>query len=289
MRILVCGGTGFIGRHIVEALAQAGHEPIVRSRRTTPALDFAKADTSAAWLPHLAGIDAVVNAVGVLRDSASRPLRAMHADAPIALFEACAATGVRRVLQISALGIEGNATRYASTKRAADERLLALTAQGMLRGCVLRPSIVFGAGGASSALFLALARLPVLLLPQPVRRARVQPVAVRDLAEAAARMLDGDGPQGLVELGGPEALPLGDLIASLRAQMGHRPACVGTLPGWLTRASARAGDWTPVSPWCSETLALLGSDNVADPAGLASWLGRPGVPPSGLLATLASA
>ena len=72
----------------------------------------------------------MINAVGVLRDSAGRPLQAMHADAPIALFDACAAAGVRRVVQISALGIAHSATRYASTKRAADEHLLALTEQG---------------------------------------------------------------------------------------------------------------------------------------------------------------
>lgn len=286
MRILVCGGTGFIGRHIVDSLKQAGHEPVQRSRRTAPPLDFSRALAAEAWLPHLAGIDAVVNAVGVLRDSASRPLQAMHADAPIALFDACAAAGVRRVAQISALGIAHSATRYASTKRAADEHLQALTQQGRLNGCVLRPSVVFGAGGASSQLFLALARLPALLLPRPVLQARVQPVAVRDLADVVARMAGSDAPSGLIEIGGPEALPLAQLIASLRAQMGHRPACVGPLPGWLSRASARAGDWLPVSPWCSETLALLESDNVTDPATLERWLDRPGVAPGQLLATL---
>lgn len=286
MRILVCGGTGFIGRHIVNQLVLAGHDPVVRSRHSTPALDFTAATTPEAWLPQLAGVDAVVNAVGVLRDSASRPIDAMHAAAPMALFNACAAAGVGRVVQISALGIEGNPTRYASTKRAADEHLLALTVAGRLQGCVVRPSVVFGAGGASSEMFLSLARLPALLLPEPVQKARVQPVAVRDLAEAVVRLAVHAEPPGLVEIGGPQALPLAALIASLRAQMGHAPARVVTLPGWLSRASARAGDWVPVSPWCSETLALLGSDNVTDPAGLQDLLGRPGIAPSGLLGTL---
>lgn len=286
MRVLVCGGTGFIGRHIVNQLVLAGHDPVVRSRHSTPALDFTAATTPEVWLPHLAGVDAVVNAVGVLRDSASRPIDAMHAAAPMALFNACATAGVGRVVQISALGIEGNPTRYASTKRAADEHLLALTAAGRLQGCVVRPSVVFGAGGASSEMFLSLARLPALLLPEPVQKARVQPVAVRDLAEAVVRLSTHAEPVGLIEIGGPMALPLAALIAHLRAQMGHAPARVATLPGWLSRASARAGDWIPVSPWCSETLALLGSDNVTDPAGLQDLLGRPGIAPSGLLGTL---
>src|SRR5256885_11541739 len=99
------------------------------------------------------------------------------------------AAGVRRVVQISALGIEGSATRYATTKRTADEHLLALTAAGHLQGCVVRPSVVFGAGGASSEMFLSMARLPALLLPRPVLQARVQPVAVRDLAEAVAGLV----------------------------------------------------------------------------------------------------
>ncbi|EZP57063.1 NAD-dependent epimerase/dehydratase family protein [Delftia sp. RIT313] len=286
MRILVCGGNGFIGRHIVNLLALAGHDPVARSRHSLPALDYAKATTPDAWLPHLAGVDAVVNAVGVLRDSASRPIDAMHAQAPIALFDACAAAGVRRVVQISALGIEGSATRYATTKRAADEHLLALTAAGHLQGCVVRPSVVFGAGGASSEMFLSMARLPALLLPRPVLQARVQPVAVRDLAEAVAGLVTSPEPVGMIEIGGPLPLPLAALIASLRAQMGRAPARVGTLPGWLTRASARAGDWVSASPWCSETLAMLASDNVTDPAGLQALLGRPGIAPAQLLATL---
>lgn len=286
MRILVCGGTGFIGRHIVQALRAAGHEPVLRSRHTTPALNYVQATDAGAWRAHLEGIDAAVNAVGVLRDSATRPMAAVHDAAPRALFDACAEAGVRRVVQISALGIEGNPTRYASTKHAADAHLLALTEAGRLDGTVVRPSMVFGAGGNSSQLFLTLARLPVLLLPRPVQRARVQPVAVRDLAEAVARLVQESAHPGIVELGGPRALPLSKLIASLRAQQGHRPARVGTLPDWATQASARAGDWVPASPWCRETLALLGTDNVTDPRTLAALLGRPGVSPEQLVATL---
>ena len=128
MRILVCGGTGFIGRHIVDSLKQAGHEPCSAAPHGAP-LDFSKALTAEAWLPHLAGIDAVINAVGVLRDSAGRPLQAMHADAPSRV-RRLRGGGRAAVVQISALGIAHSATRYASTKRAADEHLLALTEQG---------------------------------------------------------------------------------------------------------------------------------------------------------------
>lgn len=288
MRILLCGASGFIGQQIATAFRQAGHTVVARGRRSVPGLDFVHATAAADWAQHLAGVDAVVNAAGVLRDSARAPIEAIHATAPIALFEACAQAGVRRVVQVSALGIEGNDTRYAQTKRAADVRLLHLTQTDRLDGLVLRPSVVFGLGGASSRLFHALSHLPWLLLPRPVMQARVQPLAVAELAEAVAALVATPQRRGLLELGGPQALTLADFIGSLRAQRGDPPARMLALPGWATRLSARIGDHLPGSPWCRETLALLATDNVAAPATLSALLGRPATPPGALLATLAS-
>lgn len=289
MRILLCGASGFIGQEIATALQQAGHTVAARSRRSTPSLDFVRATSATDWAPHLPGIDAVINAAGVLRDSRRAPLEAVHATAPIALFEACARAGVRRVVQISALGIDGNDTRYAQTKRAADAQLLHLTQAGRLDGVVLRPSLVFGVGGASSRLFHALSHLPWLLLPRPVMQARVQPLAVAELAEAVTALVTAPERRGLLELGGPQALTLADFIASLRAQRGDPPARVLALPGWATHLSARAGDHLPGSPWCRETLALLATDNVAALTTLSALLGRPATSPGALLATLAPA
>lgn len=286
MRILVCGGNGFLGRHIVSALADAGHDPVVRSRHSDPALNFVHTTTAADWLAHLQGMDAVVNAVGALRDMPGQPLQALHADAPIALFDACVQAGVRRVVQVSALGVAASDTPYATTKRRADEHLLALTSQGALHGVVVRPSIIFGAGGASSALFLNLARMPALLLPPAVQDSTIQPVAVRDLAAVLARLATQDTPTGLVEIGGPQPLALGALVASLRAQMGRPPAAVGRLPQWLAVAGARVGDHIPSLPWCSDTLAMLQTPNVCDPATLPALLGRAPVAPDALYATL---
>ena len=234
MRILLAGSTGFIGHTLQAALEAAGHTvhggASPRSAGAQPGrvpMDFARDTTAAAWLPRLQGIDAVVNAVGVLRDTRARPIDAVHRDTPIALFDACAQAGVRRVVQISALGIDGSDTRYAQTKRAAETHLQALAAQGVLRPAILRPSVVYGKGGDSSALFMNLARLPVALFPGLVLR----------------------------------------------------------LPQLLTHLSARLGDAVPQSPWCSETLAMLGSDNVGNPVVFEQLLGRPGVHYSQLVAT----
>ena len=249
-------------------------------------MDFARDTTPEAWLPRLQGMDAVVNAVGVLRDSRSRPIEVMHTAAPIALFDACAQAGVRRVVQVSALGSGQSSTQYASTKRAADEHLLALGVQGLLNPVVVRPSIIFGAGGASSQLFLNLAKLPVLLLPQIMRSSQIQPVAVRDLAEVLAHMATSGSPGGIVEVGGPQPLSTEAFIASLRAQMGYGQASVHALPDWMSKGSARLGDQIAAMPWCSETMALLENDNVTDPQTLATLLGRAPVAPTAMLATL---
>ena len=293
MRILLTGSTGFVGQTLYAALTAAGHTVYGGiSPRQTPRnalqvpMDFAYDTMPAFWLPRLEGMDAVVNAVGVLRDSSARPIAAVHRDTPIALFEACAQAGVQRVVQISALGIDGSTTQYASTKRSAEERLWALAAQHKLRPVILRPSVVFGQGGDSSALFMNLARLPMVVLPGPVLDAQVQPVSVHDLAAAVVALL---GPAqatvGMVECVGPEALRMGAFIASLRQQLGHGKAHVLRLPDPLTHLSARLGDAVPSVPWCTETLTMLGSDNVGNPAVFEQLLGRKAVHYSQLVAT----
>lgn len=288
MRVLICGGTGFLGRHIVNALVQQGHDPVVLSRHASPALDFAQATSPEQWRSYLQGIDAVINAVGALRDKPGQDLTTLHTTAPVALFDACAqaAVPIRRVVQISALGVDQSDTRYATTKRAADEHLLALGATGELNPVVVRPSVIFGAGGASSQLFLGLAKLPALLLPSLMQQSFIQPVAVRELAEVVAGLATSSANGGVIEIGGPEPLSIERFIASLRAQMAYRPASVHPLPDWLSTASARLGDRLPWLPWCSETMAMLENHNITNPQTLAALLGREPTGPGQLLATL---
>ncbi|WP_423454480.1 NAD-dependent epimerase/dehydratase family protein [Ottowia sp. VDI28] len=271
--VLLCGAHGFIGQALAQRLEGSGWHVRAASRRSERPLDYARMRTADDWLPHLQEVHAVVNAVGHLRGGAQAPLERIHAEAPMALFDACARLGIRRVMQLSALGVDGNDTAYARTKRAADRHLQALTAAGQLDGVIVRPSIVIGADGASTQLFMRLSLLPMLALPHPMLRRHIQPLAVDDLADAMRRLLESSH-TGLVELGGPERLSMAGLIASLRQQRGLGPARVGTLPDWLSRASARLGDAVPVSPWCSASLVLASHDNCCDPAPLRTWLRR---------------
>lgn len=287
MHILVCGDTGFIGGHISRQLRAAGHQ--VSGLKSAPALDFTRALDPADWQARLAGINAVVNAVGILKDSARRPMAAIHTQAPLALFEACALAGIRRVVQISALGVDQMDTAYARTKRAADEGLLALAADGRLDAAILRPSVVYGPGGEGSTMFMRLARLPLLVMPGIALHSRLQPVAVTDIAAAVLNLLSGEARDrtGMFAAVGPRQLSLGDFIQSLRAQLGHGPARQIGLPDCWSIAMARAGDWLPPSPFTSDTLAMLRVPNVADPAATAAFaglLGRPAVAPDEMVA-----
>jgi uncharacterized protein YbjT (DUF2867 family) len=314
MNILICGASGFIGRAIAAALEARGHR-VLRGVRSASAdadanadfgpspgarahpsaspgevsMDFTRDTAENVWLPRLEGVDALINAVGVLRDSPSTPMQAIHSDVPQALFDACARQGVRRVIHLSALGIASGDSPYARTKREAEAHLQNLTAQGALQGVALQPSVVFGAGGAGSQLFTALARWPVLALPPEAFNTKVQPVRLDELAQVVAALVEPAGALcGPLACVGPLSVPLAGLIASLRSQMGHAPARVLRLPGALTRASARLGDAFPLTPWGTQALALLAQDNTADPAPFARLLGRPATPYSQLLATPAT-
>ncbi len=297
MRILLCGASGFVGQRLSLALRNAGHEVIpATSRRgdggqpvTGPTVDFNRDTDPAVWMPRVRGVDLVINAVGVLRDTPSRRIQAIHEDTPKALFTACAEAGVSKVLQVSALGVVGSPTAYARTKQAADVHLLNLAAQGRLQAAIIRPSVVFGHGGASSQLFMGLAMSPLLCLPQPVIRAKVQPVSVLDLADAVARLVPLDWrstlPEGVLHAVGPQPLSMAELITSLRQQQGRTHTWTVPLPGPLTTLSARIGDLIPWMPWCSETMAMLATDNVADAAPFTRLLGREPTHYSQLVAT----
>ncbi|MDP6708061.1 MAG: NAD(P)H-binding protein [Alphaproteobacteria bacterium] len=253
-RVLVTGASGFIGRYIVAALRQAGHEVVgcarnlSAARRAIPDIDWLPADmnrdlTPEAWAPRLDGVDAIVNCAGILQGGGGDNIEAIHATSPIALFRAAEAAGIRRVVQVSALGADAEAgTAYADSKRTADD-YLATTA---LEWIVLRPSLVYARdsfGGTS--LFRGLAALPwVLALPGQGDQA-FQPVAMEDVASTVARLVAPEAPQGLqLELGGPEALSLRQILVAYRRWLGLEPGLIVEVPMALIRLAGRLADVT---------------------------------------------
>jgi nucleoside-diphosphate-sugar epimerase len=274
--VLLTGASGFIGSRIAEALVAAGHE-VLRAAR--PRVDFARDTTAAAWAPRLVGVDAVINAVGILRERDGQTFDALHAAAPCALFEACAQSRrVRRVLQISALGAQANAsTAYHRSKAAADAFLLDRLP---LRGVVVQPSLVYGGGGASARLFTLLATLPLLPLPGGGRQL-IQPLHVDDAVQAVVALVENDGFIGeRVALVGPRPVELRDFIGALRHALGLRPARVVALPRSLIGAVAAVAARLPGSLLDRDTLAMLDRGNVASAEATKALLGRPPRDPS---------
>ncbi|HYD99377.1 MAG TPA: SDR family oxidoreductase [Alphaproteobacteria bacterium] len=297
MTVLIVGAGGFIGRHLVAGLRAAGHA--VRPAGTDPAalralfpgLDPVRADyatdDAAAWAPRLAGIDIVVNAAGLIREAPGRSFRRIHAEGPKALFDACRAARVGKVLQISALGADAGAeTAYHLSKREADRHLQALDPTGQrLNWCVLRPSLVLGPGGASTALFTALAALPVPPRLGPGDWA-VQPIHVDDLVRIVAVLAAYPGPlPRVLDVVGPEPVTTDGLIRGFRNWLGLPPRPFVPLPAPLLRLAAGIGDRLPRSPVTSQSLAMLRRGNTAPAEPLVA---ATGIRPRPLAAQLAA-
>ena len=276
MRILLTGATGFIGRHIAARLIEAGHELVccVRDRRrgarlfphqTVVACDFNRDTAASAWLPRLEGANAVINCAGILQGRPGQSIEAIHSAAPRALFDACLAAGVRRVIQISALGADAGAgTAYADTKRDADRYLQTLD----LDWTILQPSLVYTPAGSygGTSLFRALAALPFRLPVVGDGGQLFQPIHMDDLADGVRRLVEApDPPRAVIAASGPEPLSLAEILIALRAWLGLPPARLLHLPVGLAAAGARLGDLVGAGPVNSTSLRMLAYGNTADP------------------------
>jgi uncharacterized protein YbjT (DUF2867 family) len=279
-RIVIIGGGGFIGRHVAGALLAAGHrvETPPRSRA-----DLAHANETA-LIRLLAGSSAVINCAGLVRDEAGASMEAVHGEGAARLFAAARKAGVRRLIHVSALGASAaGRARYQKSKGAAEDALFRTSPEADgLDWCILRPSVVIGRGGASTAMLCAAAALPVQLSVGPERAPEageawlVQPVCVRDLAELAVRLIGSPNPlPHSIDVVGPERMTMSELIDALGCwlRLPPRPR-VGAPPG-LLKAAAAIGERLSAGPLNREILTMLERGNVSDPAPLTRALGRP--------------
>jgi uncharacterized protein YbjT (DUF2867 family) len=217
-------------------------------------IDFATMTDSASWLPHLAGIDAVVNCVGIIRETSAGDFERLQHAAPAALFAACEQLRVRRVVQLSALGSAPDAaTAFWRSKGAADADLL----RRRLDATVVRLSLVYAADGASSKLLLALASVPLLALPM-AQRAKVQPIHIEDLTDALVRLvMRPDSAQGVVAIVGPRPMTIAQYVAALRNGLGAGSAIVCDVPLALARLAAHVAALHPASTLTPDSLTML--------------------------------
>lgn len=210
--VLVVGGNGFLGGFIVAALRAQGCRVLRGVRRRSRmdddecVCDFAHMRRAGDWHSVVTGVDAVVNAAGILREEGLQTFEAIHVTGPAALAQACVEVGVARFIQISALGIPEDGPFIASKHRF-DDVLLTLS----LKALVLRPSVVFAGAGSygGTSLLRALAAFPGFQLLPGDGRWLVQPVSAEDLGELTARALSTDR-VGIYEVGGPAPITLRD-------------------------------------------------------------------------------
>lgn len=283
MKILLTGATGFVGRHLAQALEAAGHQVTAavrtpaKAQRLSPslatvAIDFNQALTPEHWADAVAGQQAVVNAVGILRESSRQTFQNLHHRAPAALFSAAAAAGVQRIIQVSALGADDHAqTAYQRTKKAADDHLLSLG----VPAAVLLPSVVFGPGSGSARMFTTMARLPIIPLPGDGQQ-HVQPIHIHDLTDAVVELLE-QTPMttGRLPFVGPEALSLREFYDKLRRALGiARPARFLPIPMPLIQLGANIGSHLPGVLLDRDTLAMLNQGSVGDASVVTALLHR---------------
>ncbi|HUH59426.1 MAG TPA: NAD(P)H-binding protein [Candidimonas sp.] len=272
MKVLLTGASGFIGSHLLSALLRAGHQVIgiVRHPPAAPqyadisymSLDFSHALQADDWLDAVAGVDAIINAVGIFRESRSQSFDILHRAAPCALFSAGARAGVQKIIQISALGADATAqTAFLLSKKAADDFLLSLP----VNATVVQPSLVYGPGGTSAQQFNKAASLPIIPLPGNGEQ-QIQPVHIDDLTQLVLALLEqtGDIPSR-IPAAGPVGISLRSFYAMLRQAMGiTSPARFIAVPWPLVEAAATVGNRLPTSLLTTDSIKMLRRGNTAN-------------------------
>lgn len=278
MRLLVTGGTGFVGTHVINALLRRGHDVAVLARRPESVrnrynhpvearpgdvLDPASLERA------MAGREAVIHLVGIIHERGDQTFDRMHRVAVENMVAALRAAGVRRLLHMSAMGsAEDSPSEYARTK-AAGERVVR---ESELDWTIFRPSIIFGPGDGFVSLLAEIVRhnpgfIPVI----GSGTTRFIPVSVYDVARVFADSLEKPETVGRTyEIGGPRVFTLNEIYREIALAVGKRRKPLLHLPLWWGRflagrfeSLARRG-WIPAPPLTRDQLRSLARDNTAD-------------------------
>lgn len=268
--IVVLGGGGFVGRHIVARLVSEGHRVVVPTRRREdvrhlillPTIEVVEGDIhDPAVLARLfAGSAAVLNLVGIINESGGATFDRVHVELPRKVIAACHNAGVPRLLHMSALGARADApSRYLQTKAAAE----AMVAASGLKWTILRPSVIFGREDGFLNMFARLVRMmPVVALASP--KARFQPVYVGDVAHCFVHAIaDEITFGGRYDLCGPKVYTLRELVAYVGEVTGAVRPIVALGPA-LSSVMATVLEHLPGKVLTRDNLASMRKDNVCD-------------------------
>jgi len=273
--IAVIGGTGFIGRRIVEALAEEGARIKVLARNADrakflkPMGDVGQISISAgnalnekALTDVMSGADAVVNTIGILAETGHQRFSALQAELPGRIGHLAVELGLERVVHLSAIGADPSShILYAASKGQGELRLH----HAFPKATILRPSLVFGEG---DGFFNRFARMALLAPGLPVIGGGgnlVQPVFVGDVAQAVKISLMKDKTEGQIfELGGPEQMTFRDTMAYILKEIRRRRALIPVPFGLMSLAAIPMG-LLPNPPVTRDQLKQLKLDNIVAP------------------------
>ena len=275
LRLVILGGTGFVGRALVKRLGSNGHQVVLLTRNLGPHHDrllppgviLREMDVydPAALRAAFAGADAVINLVGILNETgdSGRGFKRAHVDLTKLVIAACELAGVKRLLQMSSLNAGRGHSHYLKSR---GESEAAVKASG-LQWTIFQPSVIFGVGdGLFSRFGRLLPSAPIL----PLARAggKFAPVFIGDVIEAIDRSLNDPRSIGEVyELYGPEIFTLKQIVQMAARQLGlHR--WIIALPDALGRLQGFAFDFVPGKPFSSDNFRSLLTDSVGGIDGL---------------------
>ncbi len=271
MRIVLLGATGFLGRRLLPELSAAGYRctvlsrylPACRELTIIPGVDVRQADIhdEDQLKMHFDGAAAVINMVGILNESGRKGIgfKRAHVKLVEKIISACRASGVRRLVQVSALNAGKGSSHYLVSKGRAEELI---RAADDLNSTIVQPSVIFGDGDSFFNRFASLLKLaPVLPLACP--EAKMQPVWVGDVARAMTLALEDPETFGqTLIMVGPEVFSLRELVEFTVITVGLKRKIMG-LPNGLSRLQGRLMDFVPGKPFSSDNYLSLQIDNTS--------------------------
>lgn len=245
--VTIYGGSGFVGRYIVQRMAHAGWRVRVAVRNPNEAIFLKPYGNVGQVAPVtcnirdddsvrsvIGGSDAVVNCVGLLAEQARNTFQAVQAEGPERVARIAKEEGIPQMVQISAIGADANSSsEYARTKAAGEQGVLDHMPQAM----ILRPSIIFGPGDSFFNRFAQMAKY-YPIVPLVGAKTKFQPVYVEDVAHAADLGITGNAPGGIYELGGPDVNTFKELMTYMLKVI-HRKRGTVNLPFWLASPMAK--------------------------------------------------
>jgi len=286
-RVFITGGTGFVGRAVIQALRAEGYAVRCLVRRGSEpdlrgfgAIERVEGDVMARQTldDGLAGCDAVVHLVGIIRErpAIGSTFERVHVQGTQNVLGAAAAAGVRRYLHMSALGTRAGArSRYHRTKWAAEEAVRS----SPLPWTIFRPSIIYGPGDEFVTMLRGMIEgLPVVPVIGSGRQ-RLQPVPIAQVAQGFARALTLEATvKHTYDVGGPDAVSMVELLDMIAAALGRRRRLKVHVPIGLVRPVTQLLHRLPGYPLTPDQLLMLEEDNTCDPSAFFSTFGLTPVP-----------